>query len=188
MTLMAHWNFHEAKRRQLEALKSPAGNREMDSSAQFRRGIDISGGLKHYEPARKLLDKKGDNLFFEKGLRIQTDDLDATLVIPNSGGPVKPHSLFYLDDGQLKEKVLAGKRIEGSILFWEKDGTYQAVLAHPDLIRSVLFRLYYLGDSHFEIFQTIIRRYDLTFDDDLFLYQVNWNKPSKRTKPLDSLD
>jgi len=69
-----------------------------------------------------------------------------------------PSSFFYLDQGRLVEKAYQGNVPDVSVLFFEDGGVYYAVLADARLIRSLLFRLYYLKGQGLTLFKPLVEK------------------------------
>ena len=95
--------------------------------------------------AAALSQRRGDFLSFTNGLRVNLATHEALIFLPEKKLQGAPSSLFYFEKGQLLEKVFRGEGgLDISALVFEDQGSFYSVLADARLIRSLLFRLYYL--------------------------------------------
>lgn len=151
VTSMARWNFDKARAARETAKKNKNSNAALDF-------IGMTDGILKYTPVAEVQKKEGEIIYFANGLAVNLNGMDAVIQIPQKGMQSRPGSLFYMEGGQLQEKVFDGERVDVSaLLIHDENGGYRAVLADPRLIRSLMFRLYYLhgeGLKHFRPFSS----------------------------------
>jgi hypothetical protein len=83
---------------------------------------------------------------------------EAMIVIPSKGVQGTPASLFFPEQGRLVEKILSAGSPDVSALIFEENGAFYSVLADARLIRSLLFRLYYLNGEGLMFFKPVLSR------------------------------
>ncbi len=148
VTMIARWNFKKAR----EAKTHRSSNYAQDF-------MSMTNGVLKYMPAAGVQKQEGKILFFSSGLMINLDLMDAVISSPQKNIHGRPVSLFFMKDGNLEEKVFEGPRVDMSaLLVHDRDGSYRAVLADARLIRSLLFRLYYLNGEGLSYFKPFSRQ------------------------------
>ncbi len=137
-----------------------------------------------YTPEAQLERREGDRLFFSNGLQVDLATMDAVVVLPDRGLNGRPDSLFYVQDGGLLERDLEGDQVDVSALLIEQGGVYSSVLADAELIRSLMFRLYFLNGRGLDLFQPLLARGDRRAGNAITVHAVNWagfTNPDKST-------
>jgi len=148
VTMVSRWNFKKAKEIKLRGTKN---GKRANYAQDF---VQMTDGLLKYTPAVDLGKKEGDVLYFSNGLAINLKLMDAVIQIPEKRIQGRPASLFYMKDGQLEEKMFEGERLDTSALLISMgEGRYRAVLADARLIRSMMFRMYYLKGEGLKYFK-----------------------------------
>ena len=135
--------------------------------------IDTSVVLK-YPGKSELVKREEEDLFFTNGLRVNLKNKDAYIEIPARNIAGSPVSLLTMEDGKLAEKVYIGDLVDVSALLVDKGDTYVAVLAHRELIRSLLFRLYYLKGQGLRFFELFSSREDPRSGTMIYTFRVDW--------------
>jgi len=175
VTSIARWNFSKAKA--LSAKKTGGGLFRAARRNYAEDFIAMTDGVLKYTPAANMVKKEGDALVFSNGLAVNFKEKDAMIHIPEKNLRGRPASLFYLEAGQLVEKEFDGNRVDVSaLLIPVGENHYQAVLADAQLIRSLMFRLYYLqgaGLKYFDLFSD--QRNPLT-GDRVLIFKLNANQ------------
>lgn len=159
ITIVSQWDFdlaekvllHPKKSFQFSALLSADPGEE-----RLKTILGMNGGILKYEKEGTLVKQEGDKLYFDDGLMVDLKAKDA--LVNKGGGFGKPQSLFYETENGFEEKPFTGRVAEVSALIFQKNGRTGSVLAHRKLIRSVLFRLYYLNGKGLKLFRPIIER------------------------------
>ncbi len=162
VTVVANWDFRKAASLQAKkrrSLRDSVGMLEGDSAKRYVLDlIQTSGKWLKYTPVAGLSHKEGDVISFTNGLRVNLSSKEAMLVMPEKNLRGAPASLFYLENEQFKEKVSQGAVLDISALFFEDQGSFYAVLADARLMRSLLFRLYYLKGQGLSLFKPFVSR------------------------------
>lgn len=137
--------------------------------------LKIIGNVWKYTSESPLAKREGNVLIFGNGLRVNLETMDA-IVLQENGTPFGfPQSLFWMQNGQLIEKPFSKPILDVSALIFEREGVYWSVLANRNLIRSMLFRLYYLGGEGLRYFKLFTKQFDAANNTRLFIYEINWN-------------
>lgn len=160
VNVMAKWDFRKARESQAgQKPKEPAGaGRPADRGDHVREQIDLSGGILKYTQESALEKREGDTLFFANGLKIDLASMTARVKVSGKEYDGQPMSLFYMDSGRLVENRNFGALIDASALLIKQGGTYTALLAHRDLIRSVMYRMFYLNGEGLRFFRSFLRK------------------------------
>lgn len=177
VTIVATWDFRKAG--EMKAKPNPdrssrflryltgAGQQE-----QIRKILSLSNGILKFTPESDLQKQNGKTLYFSNGLMVNLENMDSYLVIPQKRLQGRPMSLFYMKEGQFIEKSYEGERVDVSALLIEENGSYRLVLADPRLIRSMLFRLYYLKGQGLKTFKPFLAKED-NAGTRIFIYEVD---------------
>lgn len=164
VSVMAQWDFrkaiaiHEQKGRGSRDMFGVLGN---STPGYIKNLLNVSGTFAKYTPLAPLVKKEGNFLFFGNGVRVDLFEKDAFIVVPSKNLQGRPISLFYLEHEKLTEKTFQGDRVNTSVLFFEDAGTFYCVVADAYLIRSLLFRLYYLGGKGLSLFKPFLSQGNL---------------------------
>ena len=163
VTVVANWDFRKAKSLQAQKRKGHGGSEgmfERDSGKRYVEDlIQTSGKWLRYTPVAALSQRRGDFLSFTNGLRVNLATHEALIFLPEKKLQGAPSSLFYFEKGQLLEKVFRGEGgLDISALVFEDQGSFYSVLADARLIRSLLFRLYYLQGRGLSLFRPLVSR------------------------------
>jgi len=162
VTVVANWDFRKAKSLQAQKKKNGTGNEgmlERDSVTRYVRDlIQTSGEWLKYTPVAALSRKEGDVVSFGNGLRVNLATKEAVVFVPDKGIQGAPTRLFYVENGQLQEKAFQKDAVNISALIFEDQGSLYSVLADARLIRSLLFRLYYLQGQGLSLFKPKVSR------------------------------
>lgn len=157
VSTMAQWDFRKAMEiREKRRARSPGPLGFFDKNAvagYMRDFLRVSGEFAKYTAAAKLDRREGSLLLFSNGVAVNLASQDAFIFLPAKKSRVRPASLFYLDGNRLVEKIYPDKGIEASALYFEEEGAFYCVIADARLIRSLLFRLYYLRAQGLDYFK-----------------------------------
>lgn len=176
--IMAFWDFKRA-----QILKDFS---QLDS--EFGYGSDYYGdaeiiirGFRKYQPAANLAKRENDFLFFSNGLILNLSLMDAVIDSPEQKIRARPWSLYYLDQGQLVErKYPEAEAVSSSALIFKSGDDYRSVLADRDLIKSMLFRLYYLKGEGLNVFKPFILKNDPKTKQSIYVFEIDWKKFENR--------
>lgn len=178
--LVARWNFRKAQ-------AGAFSGRPLSSWDQVVEAGTQAGTVLKYTPEAPLMRQEGERLMFANGLVLDMTSSDALIAFENSDTLGKPMSLFYLLSGELVEKpyVLAPDAtigfVDASALLLKRGGRASSVLAHRELIRSVLFRMYYLGGNGLAIFKPVVAREDKPSRTSVYVYELDWQAFDRET-------
>ena len=179
VSMLASWDFRKARafyektalaRKQngiFSFLKRPS------FAAYLQEVFDISNGIMRYTPEAELARREGDILLFKNGLAVNLKDMTSYISLPEKKVNGQPMSFFYMKDGILKEQENTGEKVDASALLISQEGSYKSVVADPRLLRSLLFRLYYLNGEGLRFFKPFIRKYDPLTKTNLFVYEFD---------------
>ena len=163
VSVVANWDFRKAKSIQ----EQKSGGRTGIAGAILGKSagksyvqdlIQISGKWLKYTPVSTVFQKNGSILSFANGLRVDLGKKEAMIFIPSKGVQGAPASLFFFEQEKLVEKIATGDVLDASALVFEDQGTFYSVIADARLIRSMLFRLYYLSGESLSMFRLLLSR------------------------------
>ena len=176
LSLMSMWDFHKAeKMNQAEqSARLPFfSSKGSGARSYLDKVLEVTGGIQRYTPEARLMRRENGELYFANGLRVNLDTLDSRVYFPGKGER-SPFSLFYMKDGHLVEKMNEGERIEASALLIEHDQQFTSVLADRRLIRSSLFRWYYLNGQGMRAFKPFSIHQDSLSQTRIQVLEVIW--------------
>jgi len=155
MSILARWNFKKAAERSSGTENVENGHNPKKRKDALLDILSLSDRILKYRPESALAHQEGSELHFTNGLVVNLDTFESRVRLPSEGVVGQPQSLFLIRDGRLDEIPNTKDLLDVSALVYrEKDG-YASVLADRELIRSMLYRLYYLrgeGLDHFTPF------------------------------------
>jgi hypothetical protein len=180
--MTANWDFEKAES---VFRKSSGGGllNFMDSgqNTYVQNLVRTAGQPLVYQADVALMQRIGPQLVFENGLMVNLETKDAYLSLPMPGKniAVEPVNLFYKDEtgGWSVKSNSQSARPVAAILEPAGQG-FSAVVAHRDLIKSMLFQLYYLQGSNLKYFSPVISRYDPNSKTSVQIYKIDWDKIS----------
>ncbi len=162
LSVTANWDFEKAEslhRERIRGQKGPGKLFGMNLSQRYLADLRrVTGKWFRYTSPSRLIRREGDILFFENGVRVNWRTKES--MIFNAVGKVAgtPASLFFMEGDKLVEKVPAMRIFEVSVLVTEEEGVFYAVVADAELIRSLLFRLYYFKGAGLSLFKPLFSR------------------------------
>lgn len=182
---IGNWNFRKMEYlvlHRLEAKKNAAGLPERSTAIPSRDSknyldfiLSLSGGIPDCSPQYAETYRNDTGLRrFENGLLIDLASKDTLLLSEDGKKFIRPKSLFYIENGELKEQGYAGETLAYSVLLVEKEKSSSVLLLDRSLARSLLFKLYYLkgkGLSHFTLF---IDEQDPLSAMHILAYKIEW--------------
>ncbi|MFH1791789.1 MAG: STT3 domain-containing protein, partial [Candidatus Omnitrophota bacterium] len=86
-----------------------------------------------------------------------------------------PASILYLEDGRLVEKELADSNIKLSVLVMDGERISSCVVAPSAILRSVLFRLFYLDGLGLTHFRRVIHEENPSLNTIIIVYEVDYS-------------
>jgi dolichyl-diphosphooligosaccharide--protein glycosyltransferase len=180
VSVIANWDFRKAKSLQEQKSRNfrrSTGIFERDASRRYVQDLlQTSGKWMNYTPIASLAGRQGSLLSFTNGLRVDLATKSAMVVIPDKKIQGAPVSLFFLEQGNLVEKKSQGNVLNVSALFFEEGGVFYSVIADARLIRSLLFRLYYLKGQGLAYFKPVIEKGSLSGGTMVQIYELDREK------------
>jgi dolichyl-diphosphooligosaccharide--protein glycosyltransferase len=162
VSVMARWDFRKAQeirrigQRNSGGVLGILGN---DAGTSYvHELLKVSGELLKYANVSPQVNRQGNLVLFKNGVRINLETKDALIGISAQGTLGHPASFFYVDQGKLVEKKFTGYVPDVAVLLVEDAGVFYCVVADARLIRSVLFRLYYLKGQGMTFFKPLLEK------------------------------
>lgn len=134
----------------------------------------LVGGPFHQSEKFLPVSEKDGEILFSGGIKVNTRDMTAEVSSPKFGSGV-PYSIFYLDNGALREKKLANATLNYSVLFFREDGSApRVVLMDRALANSLIMKLYYFDGAGLKHFKPFAKERDITGRTRIYVYEVAW--------------
>lgn len=172
VTVAAEWNFHKAREMQKEDKQAGFFSFKKKSTGYLGKVFSVLGGVLRYTPEAGLQRRDGNLLIFANGLAVDLATKDAQIILPSKGIEGRPMSLFYIEGDQLIEKKYEDAKVDVSALITQNGDTMTSVIADPRLIRSTMFRLYYLRGAGLTFFKPFQYKKDPASDTTLVTYEL----------------
>lgn len=180
VSVMARWDFRKAKALGEKKRKHSGGILGVlgkDAGGGYvRELLSVSGALLKYTAASPLAQRDGNRLTFKNGIRVDLATKDALMGVSPDGVSMNPRSFFYIDQARLVEKTYQGNVPDVAILFFEDAGAFYTVLADARLIRSILFRLYYLKGQGLTLFKPLLEKGSLAGGTVVQVFELDQKK------------
>lgn len=175
--VMGYWSFERAKKINLHQQFIGKG---YNSDDFIKKEVAVIGGIRSYQRESETVQPQLGKLIFSNKVVI---DLTLKEVFSK-----KPRSLFYLEGGKLIEKQFDGFQSEKeSILLVPKPDGFSVVQANPDLIRSMLFRMFYLNGADLKVLKPFTIQEDLILGTKVSAFQIDWKKFEDQIKTEESV-
>ncbi len=131
-----------------------------------------------YTPEAVMVDKRDDALTFSNGLQVNLSTMDSYATFAAGGtASGKPISLFYLKDNILVEKSYEEKeKIDVSALLMEQDGNYTSLLADRNMIRSLLYQLYFLRGKALHFLKPFYQKDNPMTGTSVYIFKIDWDR------------
>ncbi len=172
------WNFRRAQELAAEgsSFSSFLAGRPGEHINIDRMATLIDGIWKFSEES-KMIRREGDRLEFSNGLMVDLGKMEAVIMPPDRRELLaQPLSLLYIENKELKEKMFVGKRVNVSALLIEREGKWTSVLADRQLLRSMLFRSFYLDGAGFQAVNLFSNSYDPFSNTKVSVFEVDWEQ------------
>ena len=162
VTSYARWDFDKAEAlryRPKPAFWERLGNNALEAYAKDL--FYVAGKVIPYDLELPLVRTDGNVFVFGKRpfVVVNWAEKNALLLDATNKKVGKPASLFVLDDqNRLIEKKYEDFRYNGSVLVFRDGDKPYADLAEAPLIRSMLFRLYYLNAKGLKFFKPVVSK------------------------------
>ena len=136
--------------------------------------LSLSGGIPACSPEYSEIYRKDGLVKFSNGLLLDTKTYDAILVSPDNTKFVRPKSLFFIENGEFKEKTFEGETLPYSMLLTQKNNLDHCFLLDASLAKSMLFQLYYLKGNGLSHFEPAFSVDDPLTNMTILVYKINW--------------
>jgi len=143
--------------------------------AAFAKGKDISGWISRGVSLRnKLLNARPDKglVFFERGLVYNPKEEAIYLYSAQEDRYKIPQSLFIAEKGKLREITYPERDLDFSVLLFNNNNTYQALMLDTVLARSMFVRLYFFNAKGLKHFKPFIE--NIEGDNYIRVFEINW--------------
>jgi len=170
LSVMSRWNFRKAE--MMSARRARYGKQKGQDNLQYL--VAGTGKVLRYSAASALLERKDSMLRFRNGVSVDLTTMQARISRPGMPAGGSSVRLFHLKDGRLVEDDPDDQVFKQSALLIEKDGEYTSLLADAELIRSMLFRLYYLEGQGLELFKPFAAQEGRKTK--IYVYEIDWSK------------
>jgi dolichyl-phosphooligosaccharide-protein glycotransferase len=136
---------------------------------------DIAGGITYIGEESYQTGSADAFMYFGNGVTIDASRMTATISSLSKHLSGTPEGLLYIENGRLLEKHFANATIRLSILLIpHQDKHYSTIIAPAKILKSILFRLYYLDGVGLRHFEKIIQEEDPRLDTKIMVYKVIW--------------
>lgn len=151
-------------------------------SQEYKDFIWAMSGAEPYVEAESFeVSRDTNNIYFSNGLILSLGDMSCKI---NRGKLLVPKSILYLDGETLKEKIFENSNFPVSVLLVNVKDKYSVVVADNRLLKSLIFRLYYLGGKGLKFFTKTLEEDDALEETRVMLYKINWEKLLKENKDV----
>ncbi len=158
MTTVAQWDFAKA-----EMLRNERrSKREIpESKKMFMGGAKnyvqdmrkITGEWMKYSAVSPMTKRNGNILFFENGIQVNLDTKQAVYLRAETKTVEPLKSFFEMKNGQLEETLSPSAKLDVSVLVAKWNNQFFCAVADSRLIRSMMYRLYFLNGEGLKIFK-----------------------------------
>jgi len=176
--LIAGWNFKKAYEKKIgDEGKQPSWSRAIPSRSKdyVNETLALSQRFRRYTAEAKLKERNGDTLIFSNGLSLDLNTKEGWVNLPNKGFKGRPISLLYWNGNQLVEKDFSGEQVNASAFLIQDGNVYTSVLAERELLRSLLYQLYYLKGKGFQFIKFVTSVEDPKVDNVIRLFEIDWS-------------
>ncbi|MBI3306655.1 MAG: hypothetical protein HYZ84_02455 [Candidatus Omnitrophica bacterium] len=185
ITLTATWDIEKAERlvaQEAEEEKIGFLKHKKGPKQDYLHTIIPITEILRYTPESELSRQEGTKLFFKNGLTVDLATMESTITIPEKNLNGSPEKFFYIQDGHLVEKNNTTNLLSASALLIKNGDTYTSVIADAKLIRSVMFRLYYLRGEGLKLFKPFFFKDDKDTKTRIIIYEIDWQAFDEITK------
>lgn len=179
MHYVDQWDFTKAI--SVRERTSPLSSGEKIFTRGTKENIDlmwkISGGLVYIGEESFQTREKDGVIFFYNGVSLNTSEMTANISSLEGQISGTPESIILPVSGGLSEKKMENAMLKLSILFIRRpEGRSSCIVAPSRVLRSVIFRLYYLNGLGLPRFEPFILEEEASLNTKIMVYKVNWTK------------
>lgn len=171
LTIIARWDFAKAKEAFSKEIRY--------GSAVFKNYVsymmNASQDVLKYTPEADLINRDGNVLNFANGLRVDLETMTASASVPpGSGAPYVPLPLFYMEDGKFTGSGWDdASPVRSAAMLIRKGDRFTSVLADAPLLRSMLYRFYYLNGEGMKYFRPFASRAEANDGGRVSVFELN---------------
>jgi len=169
-----NWNFDAAAQQQKDDKQRPLRRGSNETIASLWK---IAGGQTYIGTDSLENKRSGSLIHFTNGVIL--DSVKETALIQNLEGKISgiPASIFYVRNNKLIEKKLANSTIKLSILIMgHPESELSSIIAPASVIKSILFRLYYLDAVGLTHFKKVFEEESPVLNTKIIIYQILFPK------------
>ena len=177
---IGNWDFRKAEYLALNKMMAEKNNKESinipsrDSKDYIGFILSMSGGLPAVSPQYYQVSNNDGIVKFSNGLVLALSTKECFMISADGKRFVRPKSVFYLEDDEIKEKPVSGDTLPYSVLLIEKNKTYSCFLLERSTAQSLLFKLYYLKGKGLKHFRPYIYNEDETTGTTIIVYKIEF--------------
>ncbi len=135
---------------------------------------NLVGGPFKYSSPLTLINQKDNQLFFQNNITVDLNTMNCVIDSEKYGRGI-PQNIFYLDGETVKEKVFPTAKLPYSVVFYNREKSYNVILLDDQLARSLLVRLYFFEGKGLKHFHPFSKKSDLTGRTKIYVYKIDWN-------------
>jgi hypothetical protein len=129
----------------------------------------------HYHSDMATGYRDGKMRIFDNGLVVDVENHHAFVVSEFSEKRGVPKSLFFMENGIMKEVAQKDATLNYSALLIQRENKDQGILLDAGLAKCMLARLYYFGGEGLKYFK-LYKKQDDDKGNVIYVYQVLWPK------------
>lgn len=142
---------------------------------------NLAGGPSRYSGVLDEVGRKDSLVLFQHNLTVDLQTR-ACFIRSSEYGQGVPFSIFFLDNGQVREKILDKGDKSYSVVFIENQGRYQAILMDRFLALSALMQMYFFDAKGLEHIDLVYQDADLTGRTKIKIFKIDWPSWEKSLK------
>jgi len=135
----------------------------------------ISGGMPYIGEESFRTNEKDGIIFFSNGVSLNTSDMTAKFTSLEGQISGTPESIILPVAGGLTEKPMKNPDLRLSVLFIRREENRTSCIVAPSrVLKSVIFRLYYLNGLGLKNFEPFILEENPALNTKILIYRINW--------------
>ena len=177
LRFVKNWNFNKAfniKKERYAALKKGKffwrGTKDYIGEAW-----SVSGGPTYIGEESYEISTNNNSIRFANGVILDKELMIAKIDRLEDKISGVPHSLLYVKNNKLIEKKLENPTIKLSVLIIPHSNNSQSSIVAPaEVLKSILFRLYYLDGLGLKRFEKVIQEENPLLKTRIFVFKIIW--------------
>jgi dolichyl-phosphooligosaccharide-protein glycotransferase len=165
---LKHWDFEKAsKTKNVDFIRK-------NTEKYTNRLWSLSKPMPYISGQQYQSYRHGDKIYFGDSILINVINLTAEFRKLEGRITGIPRSIIYEKQGRLEEKILYNSTANISIMLVQNDNNlYSCIVGPSEILKSMLFRLYYLNGAGLEHFKKIIDENRPVFNTRVLVYRVD---------------